>query len=102
MHGEPAGAAAGLRVVFGQSSADLALSSRPPARPPEHMMSVPISARGQVGQLKEFQLRPNDHSQGTDYGVTPLALILITGSSVVKCAAVRLLGQGKGDGKAAR
>ena len=29
MHGEPAGAAAGLRVVFGQSSADLALSSRP-------------------------------------------------------------------------
>ena len=29
LHGEPAGAAAGLRVVFGQSSADLALSSRP-------------------------------------------------------------------------
>ena len=29
MHGEPAGAAAGLRGVFGQSSADLALSSRP-------------------------------------------------------------------------
>ena len=29
MHGEPAGAAAGLRVVFGQSSADLALASRP-------------------------------------------------------------------------
>ena len=32
----------------------------------------------------------------------PPALILITGSSVVKCAPVRLLGQGRGDGKAAR
>ena len=34
--------------------------------------------------------------------LTPRARILITGSSVVECAAVRLLGQGKGDGKAAR
>ena len=34
----------------------------------------------------------------TRYRLTPLALILITGSSVVKCAAVRPLGQGPGRG----
>ena len=34
--------------------------------------------------------------------LTPSALILLAGSSVVKSAPVRLLGQGKGDGKYAR
>ena len=64
------------------------------------MMSVPIFACGQVGQLKGFEFRPD--FSFTRCRLTPRARILITGSLVVECAAVRLLGQGKGDGKYAR
>ena len=62
-------------------------------------MSVPISARGQVEQLKGLQ--SDFTSSFSMHGATVAALILIACSSVVESADMRLLEQGRGGQKAA-